>query len=946
MQLQNLKIPSGSILGLNYSGMHDSAIAIVSKEGYPVYASSLERYSRYKQDGRPPSSIINKIPWDKIDTIAISTDEKIAENSQLKSKFLEVRIPDLKKINLHGESFYEFLDTLPCNKEFVCHQMAHASSAFWNSPFQNSICLTYDGGMLNSPWFGGVFTADKQQGIELLEGFSANNFAKITTLYSFITALLGFSPLRHEGKITGLSALGKPNKSVLSILDNWFKEQFLEIEKCINWHFVYEKDLSPVFFVNDAEIRNFKEEISNFKKEDIAASVQKYTEKHVLKIIDKVSQIETGSKNICLAGGLFANVKLNQRIYETKLFDGLFVAPAMTDDGTALGAALHVASKKGREGFKPPPASMYLGHSPERVNTKTLLDKYKIHFSQIQNPPSKIAKLLSEGKVVGLFQGAMEFGPRALGNRSILSAATDININTTLNKKLSRTEFMPFAPVTRFEDVEGNYKNTSGILDTLKFMTITVNCTENMRKACPAVVHVDGTARPQLVTKDENQLLHNILTEYQKLTKINSLINTSFNSHEEPIVRSVEDAIRALFVSGIDYLFIDGGFLINLDKNRDCGYEFLTSNQNSSDEKHKVNIQLLNSYAHKDMRMRKELAFKEALIQEKEIEISNLSAALDRLWLLSLAISWLYMPFKQVFLPKLGEYKQYHPRDLVENNPTFTFSTSQSQKFSIVIPSFNHAKFITTTIKSILAQNYQNAEIFVSDGGSTDGTKEILRSFESQLNWVSEKDNGQAHAINKGFAKTNGEIMAWINSDDILLPNTLKIVADHFLRHPEVDVIYGDRIIIDRFNREIGRWALPKHDEVTIDWVDFIPQETLFWRRRIWNEIGENVDETFEFALDWDLILRFKKAKANFLHIPYFLGGFRAHNEQKSNVLIDDIGKKEMGRLRKRSLGYIPSQKEIRVKILPYLVKHVLAHIQYLVRKRKKHTEKNIISFD
>jgi glycosyltransferase involved in cell wall biosynthesis len=237
----------------------------------------------------------------------------------------------------------------------------------------------------------------------------------------------------------------------------------------------------------------------------------------------------------------------------------------------------------------------------------------------------------------------------------------------------------------------------------------------------------------------------------------------------------------------------------------------------------------------------------------------------------------------------------------------------------------------------VLKQTYPNLEFFVQDGGSTDGTLELLKSKEGDFTgWVSEKDNGQAQAINRGFAKTSGEIMAWLNSDDLILPGVLNFVADFFNRHPDIDVVYGNRLLIDKDNMEIGRWILPGHDNTVLSWVDYIPQETLFWRRRIWEKIGGKVDESFQFALDWDLLVRFRDAGAKFHHIPQFLGAFRIHEKQKTSAQINQIGYQEMNRIRERTLGKINYQKKISGVIFLYLLKHIVVDIVYRIKTRLK----------
>lgn len=239
-------------------------------------------------------------------------------------------------------------------------------------------------------------------------------------------------------------------------------------------------------------------------------------------------------------------------------------------------------------------------------------------------------------------------------------------------------------------------------------------------------------------------------------------------------------------------------------------------------------------------------------------------------------------------------------------------------RLAIVTPSFNQARFISATLASVAAPPHVAIHHVVQDGGSTDGTLRLLQAWAERhpaaspaggdaprrFAWESAPDRGQADAVARGFARTTGgpeDLMAWINSDDCFIPGALGFVADWFARHPDVDVVYGNRIVVDEHGREIGRWYLPPHDDELLRINDFVPQETLFWRRRLWDRAG-GVDPRFEFALDWDLLLRFRAAGARIVHLPYFLACFRAHRDQKT-ARIKVIGQPEIERLRERALG-------------------------------------------
>jgi glycosyltransferase involved in cell wall biosynthesis len=680
-------------------------------------------------------------------------------------------------------------------------------------------------------------------------------------------------------------------------------------------------------------------------------------EKHVLDILDRASSLDWTHENICLAGGLFANVKINQRVIESG-YKKLFVAPSMTDDGTALGAAWHALSRK--PNFNDELNTMYLGPSYEPSQIEEALITSGVQFKRLSDPADTIADLLAEDRVVAVFQGGMEFGPRALGNRSILASAARCDINESLNNRLNRTEFMPFAPVTRLEDAQECYSNVESVAHSAQFMTVTVNCSSKMMSNCPAVVHVDGTARPQLVSAEGNPLIHRILTRYAEKTERLALVNTSFNRHEEPIVCSPQDALKGFFESGLDYLYLEGGYLVAFGDNFEVASKFLLEKIKDSNLTKKIQqISTISSlwklmetklserekYHHSLILKLKEKdeAFKEQLIQlkekdeaieEKEQMLSKLleKKSSDKKFVIQ--TPWLVTRIGEIFRPRLGHLRQYLPRPLTQMSP-WSASADNVLTISIVTPSYGQGSFIARTIESVLDQNYPLTEYFVQDGGSEDGTLEKIKMYEKNLaGWESKADSGQSQAINRGFSKTNGEIMCWLNSDDLFLPGALDIVSRVFQENPSVDVVYGNRLQIDRNDQEIGRWVLPGHDDSVLSWADYIPQETLFWRRRIWEKAGGKIDESFSFAMDWDLLIRFRQAGARFMHIPRFLGAFRIHEHQKTLSSINDVGRREMGRIRERALGYIPKNSEIKRAVTPFLLKHLWVDMVYRIRSR------------
>ena len=212
--------------------------------------------------------------------------------------------------------------------------------------------------------------------------------------------------------------------------------------------------------------------------------------------------------------------------------------------------------------------------------------------------------------------------------------------------------------------------------------------------------------------------------------------------------------------------------------------------------------------------------------------------------------------------PGIGVLEQFAPRAMCL--PSHYVQTNSlligAPAISIVTPSYNQGRYLERTLQSVLGQNYPSLEYIVQDGGSRDESRHILERYGDRLHHVeSVRDRGQAHAINLGFRHAGGGIMAYLNSDDLLLPGALHCVGRFFAEHPEVDVVYGNRIVINERDEEVGRWILPPHCAEALIWNNYLPQETMFWRRRIWDKAGGRFDESLHSALDWDLWLRFQR---------------------------------------------------------------------------------------
>jgi glycosyltransferase involved in cell wall biosynthesis len=218
---------------------------------------------------------------------------------------------------------------------------------------------------------------------------------------------------------------------------------------------------------------------------------------------------------------------------------------------------------------------------------------------------------------------------------------------------------------------------------------------------------------------------------------------------------------------------------------------------------------------------------------------------------------------------RLGQLQIYAPRPIRRSPSIATAPYTSRLKISVVTPVRNQAAFISQTIESVIGQSFRPGEYIVMDGGSTDGTTEVIERYRNHLfHFNSQQDKGQSDALNKGFALASGDIIGWLNGDDLLLPGALEYVARFFDANPDVDVVYGDRTLIDVDGNEIGHWKLPSHSDWILSWVDYIPQETLFWRRSIWERVGSYIDTSFHFAMDWELLVRFRACRARFRHLP------------------------------------------------------------------------------
>jgi carbamoyltransferase len=591
------------ILGISFG--HSSA-AVLLVNGKIKDAVEEEKLSRIKGHATFPQMAIdyilkknNLLPED-IDRIAIGCKD-IAEWSyfyrNLNKYFKKTGIfhkgvglyydgvkqcfPFIDNRSVLTRAFYKYVSALGFHKEkieLIDHHLAHAASAYYSSQWRECAIFTSDG---KGDGLSGTFSIGINGTMRCCDKIKDLN--SIGQLYSTVTKFLGFKWNRHEGKITGLAAFGDDGKtfnlmnSVFTFEKGRLRNSFQEIPEFKKNPLKYYRKLKKNIISNNyvrflnGTLRNFaisyqlyhnffEDNLSSFEAKDIASGVQKLLEESLLEYLKNKLEEHKFTK-ICLAGGVFANVKLNQKIMELPGIKNIYVQPAMDDAGTALGAALHINMKLNNNKSWTGLETVYTGPVYSASEIKNALEKNNLSYRKLECHEEELGKWLYEGKIIGRFNGALEWGPRALGNRSILAHPIENEINDTLNKRLKRTEFMPFAPSVLDEDADSFFKEYSSDHIASRYMTTTYNVNPSKIGLIPAVVHVDGTSRPQVVFEEDNPSYYKIIKAYKKHSGIGCIINTSFNMHEEPIVNSPEDAIRAFLAGAVDILSM-GEFVV------------------------------------------------------------------------------------------------------------------------------------------------------------------------------------------------------------------------------------------------------------------------------------------------------------------------------------------------------------------------------------------------
>lgn len=557
------------VLGCKTAG-HDISAALV-KDGLIIAASDEERFDRVKHSKNFPLKAIKfclkegGVDINQVDIIAIGMDWRKRAKARfdfcLSGERTQAAINKAERFASEDKSRAEVAESIFRKKfgyngkiTFFDHHDCHAAACYFISPFSHSAIITLDGAGEQASTR--VYYASETKLKWLLQIDFPNSLG---LFYGLITKYLGFKMDSDEGKIMALAAFGdksllKSMRKVVSISSDGtyrLNDKYLDL--------INSGDFSSDFFNLFGLKRNPGENITRRHK-NIARATQIILEEAVLQMVELAKKL-TREKNLCLGGGVALNSVANGKIIASKKFKNVYIYPASGDNGTSMGAALFAFYRnKKNKIFFDKNLNPYLGYQTSDKEVLRTLTQTKVNYSKPLNIYKEVVNLLSKGKAVGWFYGRAEFGPRALGNRSILADPRDVKNKDRLNKKIKmRESFQPFAPVV-LEDITDEYfKNYEAISP---YMIMAFKVKKGKEKIIPAVVHIDNTARLQTIRKDQNEKLWNLINEFNKITGVPVLLNTSFNRAGEPIVNTPLEAINTYLNSKLDALVIEDYLMI------------------------------------------------------------------------------------------------------------------------------------------------------------------------------------------------------------------------------------------------------------------------------------------------------------------------------------------------------------------------------------------------
>ena len=553
-------------LGINFSQMHDSS-ACIARDGEVLFAVAEERLSRLKHDARFPSSAIEAslasagIRADDLDfvcfgwppaTAALRHDLKCMATGTLPLDYADIVSTVRRNLGFTRQQngrkpFLERFSATKAKFRFVDHHLAHAISAYAFSGFDNAAVLVLDG---RGAWEATSLWHGRDGKLEHVWTIPWPN--SLGLFYAQFTDYLGFQPYSDEWKVMGLAPYGEPGINLSDFIipdDNPYK---------VSARLLLGRNRSPVSgIVSRLGPQRLPESEIDARHKNLAFAVQDACEEAMITLA-RTAVEKTGCRNLCLAGGVALNSKANGKVLASGILDRIFVQPAASDDGVCLGAALAPYMESGGKLPVHEMRHAYLGSTSSDEEIERTLQTYKLRATRAADPAAAAAELLADGKILGWFQGRMEFGPRALGNRSILADPRDPEMNLKVNNAVKFREWWrPFAP-SILAEVADQYLESA---TDSPFMILTAQVKPEKRGVIPSVTHVDGSARPQTVERSVNPLYWRLIQEFGQRTGVPVVMNTSFNLRGEPIVCSPTDAVRTFFSSGMDALVI-GSFVV------------------------------------------------------------------------------------------------------------------------------------------------------------------------------------------------------------------------------------------------------------------------------------------------------------------------------------------------------------------------------------------------
>ncbi len=571
------------ILGISCH-YHDASATLI-KDGVVIAAAEEERFTRKKHDSEFPINAIKSC----LNTAKITVND-LDYIGFYEKPFLKFERLLSQHIEMFPFSFKTFVSSMPVwvseklkiiklirkkigyKKDvlFIDHHMAHAAASFLVSPFAEAAVLTVDG---VGEWTTTAYGQCKNNEIELAKELKFPH--SIGLLYSTITAYLGFSVNNSEYKVMGLAAYGEMNKE----RNIYYKKlnQVIDIKEdgsyrldlsYFTFHYTNRMPSKKLCKLLDGPVRTSESEITQRHK-DIAAAVQLVTEEVMTKILQHLYKV-TKCDNLVLGGGVVLNSVFNGKILKNTPFKKVWIQPNASDGGASMGVAYYIYNTILNNERNYILKDAYLGPSFSDREIEVFLQKNNIKYTKFKNKQELIkttAKLIYGNNVIGWFQGKMEWGPRALGARSILSNACNQEMQTILNLKVKhREKFRPFAPVVCADDASKYFECDNPVPEPTDYMLMVYPIKKEWREKIPSVTHVDGSGRLQTINREQNELYYDIIKEFGELSGIPILINTSFNIRGEPIVCTPYDAYKCVMGTGIDYLVM-GDSLIKREDN-------------------------------------------------------------------------------------------------------------------------------------------------------------------------------------------------------------------------------------------------------------------------------------------------------------------------------------------------------------------------------------------